>query len=219
MQRLTLAKVSEPQLYEELATQYRASGRIQRLWQEIACVRRAFVKMYPYIEPLLQMRYWRKDLQDLERFTISDKKFDDLRQFYIDCFETLCRLMVLAIGIEAIIHHKELQIPTKKGKMTLDQFEVLTNASKVVHIEHYPIEDLFVPVLDTDFRNSIGHHSAHYDASSDAVVVYASKGSGTVERILRYTEFCDKVLKLFAAFELAAMYHHDLHIYLDGRFV
>jgi hypothetical protein len=27
------------------------------------------------------------------------------------------------------------------------------------------------------------------------------------------------VLDLFAAFELAAMYHHDLHIYLGGRFV
>jgi hypothetical protein len=33
-----------------------------------------------------------------------------------------------------------------------------------------------------------------------------------------YTEFCEKVLDLFAAFELAATYHHDLHIYAGGRF-
>jgi hypothetical protein len=37
--------------------------------------------------------------------------------------------------------------------------------------------------------------------------------------IVGYTEFCEKVLDLFAAFELAAMYHHDVHINLGGRFV
>ncbi len=31
--------------------------------------------------------------------------------------------------------------------------------------------------------------------------------------------FSEKVLDLFATFELAAMYHHDVHIYLGGRFV
>ena len=34
---------------------------------------------------------------------------------------------------------------------------------------------------------------------------------------MRYTEFCEKVLDLFAAFELAAMYHHDLHIHVERR--
>ncbi len=34
-----------------------------------------------------------------------------------------------------------------------------------------------------------------------------------------YTEFCDKVLTFFAAFELAATYHQDIHILLGGRFV
>jgi hypothetical protein len=218
-QRLTLARALEPQLCESLTMQYLASGRIQKLWHEIANVRRSFVKIYPHIQPLFQIRYWPSDLQDLKKINISDKKFDELRQFYIDCFETLFRLMVVAVGIEVIIHHRELQIPTKKGKMTLDDFAALPNASKISHIRQYPIEDLFVAVLDTNFRNSIGHHSAHYEASSDSVVIYASMGEPrTSKKTLGYTEFCDKVLTLFAAFELAAAYHHDLHIHVDGRF-
>lgn len=82
-----------------------------------------------------------------------------------------------------------------------------------------PIEDLFMPVLDTDFRNGIGHHSAHYQEEIDAIVMYDTKDAGTVKRVVPYTEFCQKVLDLFAAFELAAMYHHDVHIHVGGRFV
>ena len=103
--------------------------------------------------------------------------------------------------------------------MTLDQFEQLPNAGKRDHIAKYPIEDLFLPVLDTDFRNGIGQHAAHYEREADCIVLYDTKDAGTISRVVGYLEFCEKVLALFAAFELAAMYHHDLHIRLGGRFV
>jgi hypothetical protein len=218
MQRLTIAKAVSPKLYEELAHHCLKSGRIKKLWNEIAGVRRTFVNIYPYIQPLVQMRYWKKDQQDFTKFTLSDKRFDELRQLFIDEFETLCRLMMIAVGVEAIIHNKGLAVPTKKRTMNLDEFDALPNANKISFIKAYPIEDLFVPVLDTSFRNSIGHHSAHYEAHTDEVVVYASRRPGTVTRRLRYTEFADKVLSEFAAFELAAIYHHTLHISLDGKF-
>jgi hypothetical protein len=123
------------------------------------------------------------------------------------------------MGFEVIIHDRQLEIPTKKRSMTLEQFEQLPNGTKREHIARYPITDLFMPVLDADFRNGIGHHAAHYESEIDAIVIFDTKDAGTVSSVMRYTEFCDKVLDLFAAFELAAMYHHDLHIYLGGRFV
>jgi hypothetical protein len=123
-------------------------------------------------------------------------------------------LTAIVLGVEAIIHHKDLRIPTKKGFMTLDEFEQLRNANKLDHIRKYPIEDLFVHVIDPEFRNGIGHHSAHYDRGSDAVEINDAKGV----RKVTYTAFCDKLIKLFSVFELAAMYHHDLHIAIGGRF-
>lgn len=151
--------------------------------------------------------------------TLSDKRFNELRQLYIDCFETLCRQLVLAMGFEVIIHHRKLQIPTKKGSITLEQFAEMPNAAKRDHIAKFPIEDLFMPVLDTDFRNGVGHHAAHYEREQqDAIIIFDSKDAGTVSRLVSYTQFCEKLLDLFTAFELATMYHHDLHIYLGGRF-
>jgi hypothetical protein len=60
--------------------------------------------------------------------------------------------------------------------------------------------------------------SAHYEQEPDAIVIFDAKDLGTVSRVVGYTEFCQKVLDLFAAFELAVRFHHDIYIHLEGRF-
>src|SRR4029077_16523777 len=153
LQRIEYAKASSPVLFSNLGGIFLSSGRILRLWNEIAAVRRTLVDNYDGLQPLYQMYYWRKELRVLESYHLSDKRFDPLRQLYIDCFETTCRLMVAAIAMETIIHGKSLEIPTSKGSMTLDQFEELKNSNKRDHLMKYPIEDFFAPVIDTDLRN------------------------------------------------------------------
>jgi hypothetical protein len=101
--------------------------------------------------------------------------------------------------------------------MTLDDFEALPNANKREHLRKYPIEDLLVPVIDTHLRNGIGHNSAHFDRDSDQITLYGTKESASIARTMGYTDFCGHVVKLFAAFELAVMYHNGLHIFLNGR--
>jgi hypothetical protein len=201
----------------DLAEHYLASGRIVSLWKEIFSIRNSFVNCYNFVQPLITVKYWKEEYR--EPVTLSDKRFNELRQLYIDCFETLFRLLVPATGFEVIIHHRKLEIPTQKGSMTLEQFEQMPSAAKRIHIAKFPIEDLFMPVLDTGFRNGIGHNAAHYEPEHDAIIVYDTKDAGTVSRVVGYTEFCEKVLDLFAAFELAAMYYQDLHISLGGRLV
>ncbi len=57
----------------------------------------------------------------------------------------------------------------------MQDFEKLPNANKRHFIAKYPIEDLFLAVIDTAFRNGIGHHSAHYEAETDEIVLYDTK--------------------------------------------
>lgn len=54
--------------------------------------------------------------------------------------------------------------------------------------------DLFADVVDTKLRHGIGHHSAHHEVGRDEVVLYDTKQGATVERRIRYTDFCDRVL-------------------------
>jgi hypothetical protein len=185
-QRLTYAKAVDRSLVNDLEERYLASGRIVSLWKEIFSVRTSFVNCYHFLQPLITVTYWKEEAR--EPVTLSDKRFNELRQLYIDCFETLCRLLVLATGFEIIILNRRLEVPTKKGSMTLDQFEQLPNAAKRDHIAKLPIEDLFLPVLDTEFRNGIGHHAAHYEQEADAIVIFDTKDAGIVSRVVGYTD-------------------------------
>ncbi len=215
-QRLTLAQTISPNLYKQLAKELCISGRILRLWKEIQNVRQAFVTNYNVVQPLLRMNELEQG-RDLRPVSISDKRFDALRQLYIDCFDCTCRLLVIAVGIETIIHEKSLRVQTKNGSIPLEQFEQLSNGAKLDYIRQYPVAELFLPALDTDLRPGIRHHAAYYDARMDQVVFHHVKAPHSVRSLLPYAEFCSAVTKLFTAFELATTYHHVLHLSLDGR--
>ncbi len=218
LHRFNFARSHRRDFIHDLADLYVGSGRMLKLWKELATVRRAFLGCYNEgLHLLVQIRYWREDLRDLTELKVSMKQFDRFRQLYIDSFETLCRLLVLATVVEAVIHTHSLNVPLSRRSMSLDEFEALPNGVKREHFVKSVVGDLFADVLDMKLRNGISHHEAHYDAGMDEIVLYDTKQPATVGRRIGYTEFCDKVLRLFAAVELAATYHHALHIQADGR--
>jgi hypothetical protein len=158
------------------------------------------------------MQYWSVPPKDLSVLSLPDKQFDRLKQLYVDSFETFCRLTVVAVAHETIIHHKSLAIPTAKGEMTIWQYEAMNNGIKHTILSKYPIHDLFVPVIDHQLRNGIGHHSAQYVATRDEVVYYRQDGQRLHEIHIPYAQFAFKVLEIVSAVELAALYFHRLHI-------
>ena len=218
LQRFEFARARRLDLIEELADVYVESGRMLRLWRELLTIRRAFVDCYNEgLHLVVQVRYWREDVRDLTNLKVTMKQFDQLRQLYIDAFETLCRLLVMATVVESVIHADSLDVVLAKRAVRVDEFEAWQNGVKRDHFVRLTIGDLFSEVLDTRLRNGIGHHQAHYDAGADEVVLYDAKQPVTVERRIQYTDFCDRVLGQVAALELAATYHHALHIQADGR--
>lgn len=215
-QRLSLAKAISPEVSDQLVKDYVASLRMKKIWDELTKIRTSFLANYPALAPLLRMQiYWTSaDKNELSKFALPDKKFDELKQLYVDCYETLCRLMVIVVGIETIIHHKSLLIPTKGGasSMSLWDYEAMPNGNKYTILQQYPICDLFVPFMDSKLRNGIGHHSAIYELKTDEVVYYSHGEPILMEKRMSYTEFAYKVLSIYSALELAALYFHSLHI-------
>lgn len=211
-QRLALAESIDKTLYFDLVRDFSSSGRMENLWNQLNKIRRGFLQHYLTLSPLFRTLYWSQPPTDLSRFTLPDKKFDDLKNLYVDSFETLCRLTTIVLGVEAIIHHKALSIPTKKSVITLWDYEAMNNGIKHTVLGKYPIQDLFVPYIDNDLRNGIGHHAAHYDPLTDDIILHKTSGTDLKEFRLSYTVFAFKVIELYSAVELAALYFHPLHI-------
>ena len=213
-QRIALARSISPENFDQLTTDFVKSSRMKRLSDELNNIRTLLLNYYSAIAPVLKMHiYWKEsEDKDPKKFKVPDKRFDDLKHLYIDCFETLCRLMVIAVGIETIIHDRSLAISTRKGTMDLWEFEAMQNGNKHTILQQYPISDLFVPVIDSKLRNGIGHHSAFYDAKTDTIVYYSHGKKDLEETRMTYTEFVYKVLQLYSVLELAAYYFHPFHI-------
>ena len=219
LQRFNFACSRRRDLIDDLADVCVKSGRMLKLWKELSAIRRTFLDCYNEgLHLVVQVRYWKKELRDLSNVKVTMKHFDRFRQLYIDAFETLCRLLVLATVVESIIHANSLDVVLSKRSVSLDRFEALPNGTKRDHFVKLVVGDLFADVLDTKLRNGIGHHQAHFDSGADEVVLYDTKQASTVERRIGYTDFCDKVLRQVAAVELGATYHHALHIHAHGRF-
>lgn len=148
-QRVSLAQSTSRYLYDELVRQYAASSRVVRLWQELAKIRTAFLANYLTISPMLRVQYWSGPPRSLTELSVPDKKFEQLKQLYVDAFETLCRLTVIAVAMETIINNS-LRIATAKGEMTLWEYEAMANGNKPTILGKYPIHDLFVSLFVYD---------------------------------------------------------------------
>lgn len=186
------------------------------LWKQVAAVRRFCTKVYPDLSVPLQMRYWEKDRRSPTDYKLASKNFPELKVFLVDCFETLCKLLVIAAAVEGIIWRSKLAVPTKKAHIPVWDFEAMDNRNKHTILKTLTIGDLFLPAFDADLRNGVGHHTAYYDAKCDEVVYYRFKGEHQIENRISYTMFCDFSLRLFTAFELAAVYFQELHLHAKG---
>ena len=215
-QRIALSLSIDESLFKQFAHDFLASGRVSSIWQQLKTIRRKFVQCYPYLSPLVQMLYWKPKYRDLNTLRLSEKRFDELRQLYVDCYETLCKLLTVAIACEAIIHHGKLAVPTRKRQLSLWDFEAMPNGQKPGILERYPIGPLFVGVLDNKLRNGIGHHSAHFVPEKDEVLYYEFDDDQKKERRLSYTAFAQRVLEIFSAVELASKYFWAVLLSVDG---
>jgi hypothetical protein len=208
-QRIALAQSISSHLVAELARQYLESGRLVELWRQLQEFHEAYVTCFPTLSPLLQPKlYWRDPTDDLTGYAVCDKRFRELKPLYIESFETLARVSVIAIAFEAIIHHLSLEIPAKKRALNLWSFEKLANAKKPHHLDKYPIHDLFSPHFDTALRNGIGHNAARYDSAEDEVVCIKQMGSKLSEQRLNYTAFCHRTLEL-----ASVLYHSERYFF------
>ena len=117
-------------LFRQFIEKSQANGRSEQLWHELAALSARFASCYSYVTPLLQPAYWKSRPADLSGYVVCDKRFADLKQLYVDAFATTCRISTIALALEAIIFHGSLEIPTKKGSMTVWEYDALSNANK-----------------------------------------------------------------------------------------
>ena len=197
-QRFALAESVSADRVKEFVSDYVGTGRVHELWRQLWGILDEFVRNFQAVSSILQLCYWKEAPVNLSEYAVSNKLFSEVKSLYISCYETTCRLSIIAMALEVIIHHKALEIPGKKKGLNLWEFEKLPNATKVEFLKKYPIQGLFVPHLNSKLRNGIGHNAAHYNSATDEVVCVEKNGEKLQEWRMSYTDFCKDTWELFS---------------------
>ncbi len=212
-QRVAFSWVKNRQLFRDFVGEHVARGRSLQLWHELAALQQRVAHCYWFISPLLQPEfYWRESPDDLSDYVVCEKRFVELKQLYVDAFETTCRLSTIAVALEAIVFHESLDLPTRKGSISVWQYDALPNAQKASHLNKCVVADLFAPYMDTALRNGIGHNTARYAARTDEVVWVSRSGRQHVEKRLGYTSFCQSVFEVVSTLLHVQEYFFATHV-------
>jgi hypothetical protein len=205
-QRVNLAEASSSRCMSDLAVLFSSAGKHESIWNEANALRTRWPKLFPSLCGIYNAWYWNEKQHTLDNYTLAEKRFEDLKPFYVDCFETLCRLAVIAAAIECIIATGKLGVQSSKGILTVEEFATMPNGNKPDLLKSTPVAHLFVPFIDSKLRNGIGHHAARYNVTIDIIEYENHNKKGTQHLTIPYIRFCEQVVKIYRQIELLALY-------------
>ncbi len=212
LQRINYAESCAGSKTHELVQTLVSAHAEDKLTAEILRVRDAFMRVFPAISGIFQSLYWDDSKHSLDEFHLAEKRFDELKTLYIDCFETLCRLSVVAATLEGVIQNGKPEVPTKKGSMATVDFQTMPNGSKPDILHHLPIAEIFVPVMNSKLRNGVGHNSAGYNVQKDCIFYSNHNKKGVQEFQMPYIRFCEAIMRIYRLFEVGALYGDWLRV-------
>ena len=141
----------------------------QLLEDQFFAIKEQWASVFHMISPIYMALYWDPSKHDIDEYRLSQKRFVDLKPFYIDVFESLARISVIAVGIEGILRDSGLRYPTRKGDRPLEDYRKMANGSKWHVLQNMLVGDCFSELSDSGLRNGIGHNAAHYVVLQDAI--------------------------------------------------
>ena len=206
-QRINLAESIETKGVRDFYALFNSSGKLDQLFRQANAIRKRWAQLYSFLFPIFNLYYWDSKSHNLTDYTLCQKRFDETKQFYVDCFETFCRFSNLAAALEGFIFLRQACVPKKAGSMAVEEYEGLPNGSKPGILENLTaIAGIFVPYIDSKLRNGVGHHSARYVVKSDTISYINYSKKGDQEFSIPYISFCEKVVQLYVQLETVFLY-------------
>ena len=204
LERCFQAQNTHQFLCDDLDAFFASDNRIELFFEQLEQIR---ISWSSKIAAILLPLYVAFEAElDLKEFVLCQKRFDELKQFYVDVYETFCRVSIVAAALEGVAQNGAVCVPKRRGVMTLAEYEVMANGSKGDILKNLSIEYIFCPYMGSSLRNGVGHNSSKYMVNDDTVLYRNQSATGIRDYSMPFSEFCFEVLKAYTQLEAAAPY-------------
>lgn len=185
---------------------------LSQMQEQINALLGEFVTVFPYLIPAFSLQFCNNNIDfDVEGTTSST--FEDVKQFYLEAYETLANLLIIPSAIDNIKYRNDANdfIENDVGIVSLDKFLVTSKASRF-HL--YNTNEIYMRTIDVKYnqklRNAIGHNDVEYDTVKQSII-YIPDPKKRDKKLSEYLlEFEIEALSMFQAVLVISEYLYRL---------
>ena len=184
---------------EKLLEDFRKKGLFKEynltIFKEIT----KFIENFQFLIPAFGLQFYKEIPEDFkENNGISTTTFEDLKQFYLDCYESIGDLLRIIVAFNNLKHRRDFKkcLPIRRDVLVLSDFDKKTKGEKIDYITQGESFDILISLkLNNKIRNAIGHNRYKYDGLNQLITAFNL--DGTVSDTVYLIDFVEECLYFF----------------------
>lgn len=203
----------------KLAKQFEEQKLLHRLDEKIFKLIEQMANKFQFLIPVFALKFYNnKDDRLMEKKGITTASFEDLKQFYLDCYEVAGEGLTLLVAYNNLKYRQnfETMMPKRRDINTIYDFEAKSKGIRVGFVDGTEDFDTIVyPNLDNKLRNAIGHNTIKYDGATQIIIYYPSGHEDEADENKIYlVQFAAKCWDIFQSINsLAELIYQTRKIY------
>ena len=188
---------------------------LNQMQEQINVLLGEFIETFPYLVPAFSLQFCEEEEEniDFETEGTTTSTYDDVKQFYLDTYETLGNLLIIPIALDNIKIRNDFEKmePVEKNISSIDEFVATTKATRFHYISsnepHVVLADI---TLNAKLRNAIGHNDVEYDTVTQCIT-YIPNPKDRSKRNQEYLlQFENEALRMFQGVLVISEYIYRL---------
>ena len=186
---------------------------LNQMQEQINVLLGEFIETFPYLVPAFSLQFCEEENIDFETEGTTTSTYDDVKQFYLDTYETLGNLLIIPAAIDNIKNRDDANnfINNDAGIVSLDKF---ITSSKAHRFRLYNTNEIYMRTIDVRYnqklRNAIGHNDVEYETSTQKII-YIPDPRKREKKLSEYLlEFEIEALSMFKAVLVISEYLYRL---------
>lgn len=186
---------------------------LNQMREQINTLLGEFIVIYPYLIPALSLQFCDEGSVDFETEGTTTSTYEDVKQFYLDAYETLGNLLIIPAAIDNIKNRGDANdfIENDAGIVSLDKF---ITAKKANRFHLYNKNELYMRTIAVKYnqklRNAIGHNDVEYEIPTQKIIYIPDPRNREKKRSEYLLEFEIEALSMFQAILVISEYLYRL---------
>lgn len=186
---------------------------LSQMQEQINTLLGEFVGIFPYLVPAFSLQFCDDRNIDFNVEGTTTSTYDDVKQFYLDVYETLGNLLIIPAALDNIRSRGDVNLFISND-VSIDSLDKFIGMPKASRFHLYNTDEIYMRTIDVKYnqklRNAIGHNDVEYDTSTQNIIYIPDPKKREKKQSEFLLEFEIEALSMFQAILVISEYLYRL---------